>query len=542
MYKMYPNPYFINTPMYNPYKQYPYYNPPMHKPDHFPVNNDKTGNINDFISTLNRRGFIVQEGELRYFDILKFCSIGIFEDCFGNHAGAPYAACILPPAPNQDPAKGQRPPVGYNPNDPNNYPANVTYGVPGITYKLRPDEAIVLIGKTPPPAYYFGFRSYIGLAENMPNKEYDEDTTVGSKAITLGDEYTGEYHRLFNSLGDQLNNFNLWTSNTPQGRYGNPFLSNTVIISTADKGINKQMREALNVSGFSSDIMNDDNIPMGLVNMGLEKGKDTFMFIMRAIVWQNQDMGTQYLNNLKNYFKVLRITPKRPVTHLNPWPVPALKPRETCTTEFKVLQNARNELAYLRNEIIEKYGSEEYDHIELNLDLNSNMLIPDNYQSIVLDYDTIGDNRDATYTRTEKFQLNSDDDFVVLYGVNHEQTGKALINNASFYGYELYNGVAVAQISIRFKNSAEQYFPEGYKNQKYYYVCKFTRKADGEGVVVPYSTGNPCGKAYGVDNNKDAFIAFRIYVDKEALVGPALFDVIWDRAILFTKKSKQNDK
>jgi hypothetical protein len=108
------------------------------------------------------------------------------------------------------------------------------------------------------------------------------------------------------------------------------------------------------------------------------------------------------------------------------------------------------------------------------------------------------------------------------------------------YGYELFNGVAVAQISLQFQNSAAEYFPDDYKNQKYYYVSKFTRKANDDGIVVPYSTGNPSGKAYGVDNNKDAFIAFRIYVDKETLVGPALFDVIWDRAILFTKKNKQN--
>lgn len=68
-----------------------------------------------------------------------------------------------------------------------------------------------------------------------------------------------------------------------------------------------------------------------------------------------------------------------------------------------------------------------------------------------------------------------------------------------------------------------------------------SRKIDEEGIeiIVPYSTGNPNGKAFGVDNNQDAFISFRVYVDKEALVGPALFDIIWDRAILFTKKTNR---
>jgi hypothetical protein len=46
---------------------------------------------------------------------------------------------------------------------------------------------------------YRGFRSYIGFAQNKPEKDY-------SDYITLGNVETGENHRLFNSLGDQVNN------------------------------------------------------------------------------------------------------------------------------------------------------------------------------------------------------------------------------------------------------------------------------------------------------------------------------------------------
>ncbi|MDD4337961.1 MAG: hypothetical protein PHH46_11355 [Firmicutes bacterium] len=123
-----------------------------------------------------------------------------------------------------------------------------------------------------------------------------------------------------------------------------------------------------------------------------------------------------------------------------------------------------------------------------------------------------------------------------MYGVNHEQTRKAIYSNFSFYGAELLNGVAGAN-SAEYENSAADYFPCGYENSKYYYVYKIARRAiAGEPcVVVPYSTGNPHGKAFGVDNNKDAFIAFRAYIDVTTQVGPSLFEIIWDRAILFTK-------
>ncbi|MFC6601299.1 hypothetical protein ACFQDF_05370 [Ectobacillus funiculus] len=176
---------------------------------------DDNGNANKFVSILEERGFIVQEGELRYLDILKLCSEGVVDNCMGNHAGAPYAALLLPPAPNQHPSDGQEPPIGYEPDAPTNYPANINYVVPGFTYKLRPDEAVVIIGQTPPQAVYFGFRSYLGFVENKPGKDY-------SGAVTAGDAETGFYHGVFGSLGDQLNNFNIWTENTQGGAAGNP--------------------------------------------------------------------------------------------------------------------------------------------------------------------------------------------------------------------------------------------------------------------------------------------------------------------------------
>jgi len=515
-YKMQSHPNSVHIPMYSPY---------LSRQSTSYVNNVDR-NIMNFVATLNNRGFIVQEGKLSYVDILKLCSEGKVDSCLGNNVGAPYAVCFLPPAPNQDPSESQEPAIGYNPYNPNNYPANIDYIAPGFSSKLRPDEAIVLIGMTPPPALYYCFRSYIGFIENKPEKDY-------SDYITAGDDYTGFYHMIFASLGDQLNNYNLWTDNTPRGALGNTFNSSTIIISTTDKSINEEMRNALNIAGFSQDIMNDDNIPMELVNMGLEAGKDTFIFMMRIALWAQQNIGNQYLNNIDKFLKVFRITPKNPLSNIAPWPVPTLKIRETGITEYQVVPNLRHDFDYLRNEIIKKYGGTNYDHVDLELSIG----IPDNYNAILRDFNVYGDNRDAVYFKTEDFKLLSDDDFVIVYGVNHERTGKAIYSNASFYGVELFNGVAGAFSTVQFPDTAAEYFPEGYENAGYYYVYKMARKADENNVVIiPYSTGNPLGKAYGVDNNQDARIVFRVYMDKTAMIGPYVFDINWDHAILFTKK------
>lgn len=491
---------------------------------------NKAADIKHFRKILEKRGFIVQEGKLSYIDILKLASEGKVDTAFGNNAGAPYASYLLPPAPTQNPSTFQQPPKGYNLDDPNNYPSNVDYVAPGVNYKLRPDEAIVLIGQTPPPAVYFSFRSYLGFVQNKLGKDYSDTITAGNDAI-------GFYHFIGASMGDQISNNFIWTENTLSGAPGNPFDSSTIIITTADMGINKQMRNALVKSGFNPGIMNDDNIPIDLVNIGLEKGKDNFMFVMRAAVFENSDIGWDYIYNLDKYFKVLRITPKVPCKTTTPWPIPALKKREICTTEFQVVPIARDMLDYLRTRIIYKYKTPEYDIADLDL----NLAILDGYEGIYQDVNVWVDNRDAIYLKTEDFQFNTDDDFVIIYGINHTQTKFATYFNASFYGAELWNGVAGAVITNDKQYSADEYFHKCFKNNKYYYSIKMARdQKEGNEVIIPYSTGNPKGSAYGVDNNKDAFIIIRIYVNQETKVASAHFDTIWGHAILFSKKQPKH--
>ncbi|MFV8829764.1 hypothetical protein [Alkalihalobacterium sp. APHAB7] len=506
-YKTYPSPHWGNTPIYTPYF------------------NEQDG-ISNFISNLEERGFIVQKGNLRYIDILKLASEGKVDSAFGNIVGAPYATYLLPPAPNQEPSPGQRPPSGYNPDDPNNYPPNIDYAMTGVYYKLRPDEAIVLIGKTPPPSVYFSFRSYLGFVENKPKKDY-------SDTVTTGDQRIGFYHFIGASLGDQISNNFIWTDRTPYGSPGNPFDSSTIIITTADQGINEQMRNALVASGFNTGIMNDDIIPMDLVRMGLERGKDHFQFLTRAAIFQNPDIGWDYISNLDEYFTVLRITPKIPYPTTKPWPIPSLKIRETGTTEFQIVPKARETLDYLRNQIISKYGHPEYDIV----DLDFNLAIPDAYEGILQDVNVWLDNRDTIYVKTETFQLATDDDFVIIYGVNNTQTGFATYLNLGLYGDDLWNGVAGTAFTNEFQYPADEYFPEWFKNDKFYYVAKMARSTtEGNEIIIPYSTGNPLGSAYGIDNNQDAFVVIRSYVNQKTKVASAPFDFIWGRAILFTKK------
>lgn len=476
-------------------------------------------------ASLEAGGFIVQPGEVRRIDILKLCSLGYLKYCFGNNAGFPYLAYLLPPAPGQFPSQGQQPPPGFDPDDPDNAAANPDFAPPGISYKLRPDEALVLVGRTPPRARYFSCRSYVGFVGNKPGKDY-------GSVFTTGNDTVGYYHRVFASLGDPINHLTAWTEGTPEGGAGDAFDSLTAVITTADRETNRRVRRALLQAGYPSSIVNDDVIPSALVNMGLEKGRDTFLFLVRAALWEDEAKGRAFLEQPGNQLRVFRVTPRQE-TALDPFPVPVLRPRGTGVSEYQIIPGAAGDLEYLRAAILERHGPGR-DYRELSTDI----WLPEGYTGIAQDIDVLAEDRDTTYLKTEDFRLRDDDDFLIVYGVNHEATRKGLYCNFSFYGRELLNGVAGGNSSL-FAGTADGYFPAGYTQARYYYVYKIARRPGATGepcVVVPKSSGHPDGFAFGVDNGKDAFVAFRCYIEKATRIGPAHFELIYDRAIHFQAK------
>lgn len=102
------------------------------------------------------------------------------------------------------------------------------------------------------------------------------------------------------------------------------------------------------------------------------------------------------------------------------------------------------------------------------------------------------DNRDTIYIKTESFQLATDDDFIIVYGVNNTHTEFATFINVSLYVEELWNGVAGTVFTNEPKYPAYDYFPKYDKNSQNYYVMKLARRAtEGNEVIIPYSTGNP---------------------------------------------------
>ena len=126
----------------------------------------------DVRTLLEAAGYYVQSGSLYELDTLEEASQGRLLSCFGNNAGSTYMVLDLPPAPNQEPAKGvaqlnwpDEEPSEYYDETADNASANPYFMPVGWQYKLRQDEAIVLMGQMPPACKYYSFVNYILFTE-----------------------------------------------------------------------------------------------------------------------------------------------------------------------------------------------------------------------------------------------------------------------------------------------------------------------------------------------------------------------------------------
>ena len=454
------------------------------------------GDINALRAALERDGFIVQEGEFSHQDAIALLNAGVTKDAAGANVGAPYLAYKLPPAPDQTAPNPLADDRGWS-----------------YAYRLRPDEALILVGRTPPEVAYFSYQSYLVL-RFFPDRK--------------------QYGRLYDSIGDSINLLTINSAGTPGGSSGNPFDQPFIIISTADRGTDSKVRAAAQSSGYSSSIMNTDVIPQSMVKMGLEPNADLFHFSHRVAVPKEKGRLDAYLE--KPGCVVLRVTPKTRV-ELDPYPAPAARIRGTGKTEIDLLPAVED----LRKAILAKYSN------LAATELVTYVWSHDGYECIQSRIDTTGDTRDAAYFSTlDALAMSQPDDprrvqastlpddpneFFIIYGVDHEVTGKATYCNCNVIGLEYFNGVANV-FDSEWKGSAEDYVP-GPPEAKYLYAWKVSRRSNGD----PHCLEVPTDPShYGIGLDERIWLFFRVYLERATRVGPAWNELVLDRVIKFSPK------
>jgi len=457
------------------------------------VTDASVGDMDAFRASLDNSDFTLKPVPFIPVDLIKLYEAGRLANAAGNNAGALYKA-VFAAAPQDLEIKD----IKQVPNI-QGLMENLLYNTPGLIqgWQLNPDEALVIVTKTPPECAYFSYTGFIF------NKYYEKEK---------------QRKWVWTSYNDPLNNLTIKTSGTPDGATGNPFNQDTIIIITADKGTDQRIRSAAVAAGYSQSIINTYVIPSSMVKLGSGPEFDTIVFGHRMTLFADEKAGQEYANAIS---VAIKVTPKSQV-NLDPFPAPELRVRGTGKTEVD-LQPALDEL---RRAILAKYSNLSANEFE------TSVWLPESYDAVQRELYVAGESRDTVYLRCDTFTLGDDpDEFAIAYGVNHAASGKATYANCSFYGEAGWNGVA-GIFSTEYAGSAQEYLP-GNPLAKYLYVCKFARNCNSEKTCVEVPTGP---KAHGVGLDEPAYIAFRAYMEPATKVGPAYAELLYDRVIKFDRR------
>lgn len=421
----------------------------------------------------------VATGDMFWPPVFQLACAGILSSCNGNNNANPYMVTSLPP-------------VGYEWDED-----------PPLGFLLRQDEAVLLIGRTPPPVTYFSYRSFIF-----------------SRFV----EREGIHRPLFVSLGDPNNMLTIKTRGTAQG---DPFDRAFVLLSAADKSVQTRVLAALHQAGYPDEIINLDVISPSIARPGLDPVvNDEYILLQRFALWKPgfEQAGAEYLADPP--VTVLRVTPNPAVDPAQyvPLPVEKLRPRGTGRTELDYLP----EVEELRRSILAEYADWNAD------EMSPGVWLEESFQALQHDLDVLGESRDTVYLRSEgTFNLN-DDEFLVIYGTNHETTGKATY--ANFAVYDTCKACPlVGETSRRVAGSALDYV--GGNNPKaphveQLYAWKVARDCGDD----PRCTTFPPVSCPGQDNAGGRFfVGFRAYVEPSTKIGPAFTEVVFDRVIRFSR-------
>lgn len=471
-----------------------------------------------FEAILENTGFTTEEGTVEYVDLVKACCLGQAPDTLANNPW-PNAYVTL----KFDPHPGVTRPVDW-------------------AWQLEEDEAIVLIGRTPPPVAYFSYQTFM-----LFQPPYQP--------------VSGLPKRYGIAVGDTTNIATIHTTGPKNDRAHRPI----VYIITGHRGTEQLVRKAALAAGYPAAIINVERIAPAIFKLGIGPDGSWFYLAHRSAVPASRDALNDYVKQPP--YVVFRVTPKTPLAP-DSEPVPVLRPRGTGHTEMELYPA----LKQLRQAILDKleqggYGAEKRKELDTKVWSlvtrdGREMILEKPYVAAQRGYQIIGGTRDTNYLATyPNFMLREgDDEFVIVYGVNHQKTGKVTYSSVSIYAdKDRWFGVKDGTVlSPDFGDSARRYLPDNPPPElaKYidmFYVLKVARNCQkGEEYCLQVNqpdfldiNGNkytctldnldtPEYDPSQLDFNKEEmFFIFRSYMEPATLVAPDDNELLYDRAIYF---------
>jgi hypothetical protein len=439
------------------------------------------------VAKLEAEGFGVQEGSAGPFDLSKlYCTDPHVKSGNYNNYGAPYVAFSVP----SGPAQTSPTPAPW-------------------LFRLRPDEAIVVVGRTPPSARYFSYTPWV-FVKSYPSAQGGPPELI----------------RAWDSLGDSINDATLRTTGSE------PFDWPLFLISTPDEGVDARIRRAAQAAGYPPTSFNTLQIPSAVLSLGLGDANDVLTLGARTALFTDDAAGEAYVAHPP--LRVLRVTPRKQGA-LVPYAAPVLRIRGTGRTEL----DRTPDLQRLRAAILQRFK----DHQAT--EYVTNPILYEGTSYLQRRADAFGDTRDALYlgagwlpgispTDADRFSLG-DGDFLVAYGVNHVAEGKATYQNVNVYASEAQLGIA-SLFDRDFGGGARALLGRDDPAAKSLYAVQISRRCNfGSLVCLQVNAPESCPRVT-VDASTILGVVFRVYLEPVTKVGPAVNELVYDRIIRFSRK------
>ena len=419
-------------------------------------------------------GFSIGSGRFEILDLTDCCMQG--RNCSGNNPSSPYGSFRVPRAPGQTVPNAREDASGRS-----------------DVVRLRADEALLYLGQTPPRAVYFGYTPYL----------MDRDDGAGGRRSA------------FASLSETLNSHVIATAGA------DAFAGQVAIIATPDAATEARVRAALLAGGWPAGAINTIVFDPTLARFGLEQAADTFAILFRVALWADAGAGAAFLARPPGV--VLRLTPATQAPAPQPFARPAARPKNAGGSEAGL----RTSVDALGAAIAARYAAT---HVGSALEVTGG--VPDPDACIMGTSSCAGDNRNTNYPATRFFQwLEGPDDFLVVYGVDHQVTRKA--SYASVSVYALQHLVGVASVTSRdWAGSAADYVPASPQVGSLY-AWKIKRDCGSEAhcLSVPVAM---CPS--GIEAGRLSTLAFRTYVEPGYATAPDVATLELDRVMRFVKR------
>jgi hypothetical protein len=393
---------------------------------------------------------------------------------------------------------------GNNPASPYGYPLFKNF----VRLKLGPSEAVVLFMRTPPEARYFGFTQYL---------------------ITRG----GSPKQVLASLSDTLNHLSFVSLNSPQPGV-NVFNQYAVLVWTADLNTLASIKTQLAAQGIPESRVNFLPMPVGLpLYMGYGPDADSFSILLRVAMPSVQADFDRY--RADNPFYTVKVGPVAPPP-ASPAPIIGYKSEITGVSEVETYGAALDALvrdikanyakAYaLRTQQVSYISAVGFDCID---------------GKAVCTLDT-HDGLYANDLTKLAIKVNSPQDIVLIAGVNHQRTGKALYVNHTVNDVQKQTGIVSVDDPALTTRSALYHAgvksPSDPRVHQYDKLFAYAISFDCTGIeycltIPPPTPENPIG----LTPDKPFGLYERSYVDPHTGVRPSQQEIVHHQVLIGTKK------